>query len=109
MLPSREDNLPNTILESLACGTPVAGFDVGGVPDLVTPGETGGLARPESPESLAGVILDLLAADCGGEDWQARCRDFAEFHLPLERQAKAYRELYEQHPAVTHEHQHAAA
>lgn len=40
VLPSLEDNLPNGILEALACGTPCVGFDVGGVPDMLrgTPG-----------------------------------------------------------------------
>ncbi len=46
VMASRADNLPNTVLESLSCGTPVAGFAVGGVPDLVDDGETGRLATP---------------------------------------------------------------
>ena len=43
-LPSRQDNLPNTILESFACGTPVVGFRTGEITDLVHEDETGYLA-----------------------------------------------------------------
>ncbi|OIQ50041.1 D-inositol-3-phosphate glycosyltransferase [Pseudodesulfovibrio hydrargyri] len=51
--PAREDNLPNAVLESMACGTPVAGFAVGGMPDLVTTGENGVLSEDVSGPGLA--------------------------------------------------------
>ena len=53
IVPSLEDNLPNTILEALACGVPVVAFDVGGIPDMVRTGETGYLARPKDAADLA--------------------------------------------------------
>ena len=53
VVPSLEDNLPNVGLKAMACGTPVVGFDIGGSPDFVRPGETGLLARPPiRPTSL---------------------------------------------------------
>jgi glycosyltransferase involved in cell wall biosynthesis len=39
--PSSEDNLPNTIMESIACGTPVIAFDIGGISDLIQHKENG--------------------------------------------------------------------
>ncbi|HLW08173.1 MAG TPA: glycosyltransferase, partial [Marinilabiliaceae bacterium] len=44
VLPSLEDNLPNTVMESLACGTPIAAFRIGGVPEMVAHGTCGYLA-----------------------------------------------------------------
>ncbi|WP_338668968.1 glycosyltransferase [Pseudodesulfovibrio methanolicus] len=58
--PALQDNLPNTVLESLACGTPVAGFDVGGMGDLVLDGLTGRLAASVTPEGLAEAAIDCL-------------------------------------------------
>ena len=42
--PSLDDNLPNTMVESLSCGTPVLAFNIGGIPDMVIPNQTGLLA-----------------------------------------------------------------
>ena len=41
ILPSKEDNLPNVMLESIACGTPVIGFDIGGLSDVIKNYKTG--------------------------------------------------------------------
>ncbi len=35
MVPSRQDNLPNTVVESLACGTPCVTFNIGSMPDMI--------------------------------------------------------------------------
>jgi len=51
--PSLEDNLPNTVMESLACATPVVAFKTGGIPDMVKHLENGYLADYESSEDLA--------------------------------------------------------
>ncbi len=58
--PSLEDNLPNTVMESLACGVPVAAFNIGGMPDMIEHKKNGFLAVPKSAESLADGILWLL-------------------------------------------------
>ncbi|HYK76745.1 MAG TPA: glycosyltransferase family 4 protein [Daejeonella sp.] len=51
--PSLEDNLPNTVLESLACGTPVVAFETGGIPDMVSHQQNGYLAQYRSADDLA--------------------------------------------------------
>ena len=52
ILPSTEDNLPNTVIESLSCGTPALGFKVGGVPDIISHKKNGYLAEPHNIEDL---------------------------------------------------------
>ena len=53
VIPSLEDNLPNTVMESLACGTPVAGFETGGIPEMVQHLEQGFIAPQKDSRSLA--------------------------------------------------------
>lgn len=54
--PSREDNLPNTVMESLACSTPVVAFNIGGIPDMVEHKKNGYLAKPFDVKDLANGI-----------------------------------------------------
>ena len=62
--PSIEDNLPNTIMESMACGTPVVGFDVGGIPEMINHKKSGYLAKYKSSEDLAkGIYWTLFDAN----------------------------------------------
>jgi len=53
LIPSLEDNLPYTVMESLSCGTPVIAFTTGGIPDMVTHEKNGYLAAYRSSESFA--------------------------------------------------------
>jgi glycosyltransferase involved in cell wall biosynthesis len=57
IIPSREDNLPNTVSESLLCGTPVAAFHTGGIPEMVKEGVNGYLCHDS--QNLAEVIENL--------------------------------------------------
>ena len=61
VVPSRQDNLPNTAIEAQACGTPVVGFDIGGLPDIVEHQMTGWLAPAFDTNSLAHGIEWVLA------------------------------------------------
>jgi glycosyltransferase involved in cell wall biosynthesis len=56
LAPSLEDNLPYTVMESLACGTPVVGFTTGGIPDMVQHQISGYLAGYRSSADLAAGI-----------------------------------------------------
>ena len=55
-----EDNLPNTVLESMACGTSVVGFDTGGLCDMVVNGVNGILVPKCNAQALSESILMLL-------------------------------------------------
>ncbi|HJP63859.1 MAG TPA: glycosyltransferase [Mucilaginibacter sp.] len=52
LITSLEDNLPNTVMESLSCGTPVIGFTTGGIPDMVQHEQNGYLSEYRSSESF---------------------------------------------------------
>jgi len=56
LAPSLEDNLPNTVMESLSCGTPLAAFTTGGIPDMVKHKYNGYLAEYRSSADLAAGI-----------------------------------------------------
>ncbi len=53
VVPSREDNSPNTILESLACGCPVVAFNNGGMSELISSEDYGVIVSEYNPKSLA--------------------------------------------------------
>lgn len=58
--PSMEDNLPNTVMEALACGVPCVAFDVGGMPDLIDHWHNGYLAQALDPADLAKGVAWVL-------------------------------------------------
>ncbi|MFK7759470.1 MAG: glycosyltransferase [Phycisphaerales bacterium] len=76
VLPSREDNLPNTMIEALACGIPVIGSNIGGIPDCVLPESTGQLFESGRAESLAQVLSSISKASL--QNMSKACRSFAE-------------------------------
>lgn len=94
VIPSLEDNLPNTVLESLACGTPVIGFDVGGIPDMVRDGETGYVVPAGDVSSLRDAIVYVLQANEERAAMGNRCRKVAVDEYSLKVQAHRYADLY---------------
>ncbi len=97
--PSLEDNLPNTVLEAMSCGTPVLGFKVGGIQDLITPNQNGFLVEAQDSQALATGILDFTKrylADPRGVSYlgaAARQTILECYHPQI--QAKAYLQLYQ--------------
>ncbi len=62
--PSLQENLPNTIMEAMACGTPCLGFDIGGIPEMIDHRENGYVARYKDAQDLAeGMLWTLFHAD----------------------------------------------
>ena len=92
VVPSRLENYPNVIAESLACGTPVVAFRVGGIPEMILHGETGYLARPYDVQDLAQGIRWLVGTD---DRIRQRCANFAQRMFAPDIVAIQHLELYE--------------
>jgi glycosyltransferase involved in cell wall biosynthesis len=95
LFPTRADNLPLVLQESMACGTPMVSFNIGGVPDLVRPNQTGYLAEAENAQDFCQGIVQLLEDAPLREKMSANCRAIALEEYPLELQAKRYLKLYQ--------------
>ena len=95
LLPTLADNLPNMAIESMACGTPVVAFDVGGVGDAVRHLETGWLAPAGDTEALAAGVRSLLEDAELRERLGRGARAVAEAEYGADLEAKRFAELYE--------------
>jgi glycosyltransferase involved in cell wall biosynthesis len=95
VVPSLQDNLPNTVLESMACGTPVVGFDVGGIPDIVRPGRTGQLVPVGDSVALGQAMTHLFNAPSTCRQMGAECRKVVMEEYSYELSATRHATLYE--------------
>jgi len=94
VIPSLQEAFGQTSLEAMACGIPVVGFDTGGIPDMVIPGETGLLAREGDLDDLATKIQWMLKHSAERLSMGARARKLVENGFTLEKQAESYLSLY---------------
>lgn len=90
VVPSRLDGRPMVVIEALSMGIPVIASRVGGLPELVTEGETGHLCAPSDVGAFAARILEI-AADRGRlARMKVAAREFALQHLTAEQMFGAY-------------------
>lgn len=95
VIPSLEENLPNTIMESMACGTPVVGFEVGGIPEMVQHQQTGYLVNYRSVEDLAnGIQWILEQSETAYEQLAANARNHVVAHYDETVVARRYIRMY---------------
>ncbi|MEC4817163.1 MAG: glycosyltransferase family 4 protein [Scytonema sp. PMC 1069.18] len=92
--PSIQDNLPNTVLEAIACGTPCVAFKIGGMPELIEHQENGYLAEPFEVDDLAQGIAWVLKNQERHQKLCDRARKKAEQEFTQELQARRYVALY---------------
>jgi len=92
--PSLEDNLPNTIMEALACGTPVVAFDTGGIPEMVDHQQNGYLAQFRSAEDMAKGLYEVLST-ADTDKLSANARQKVLDNYTNEKVAKQYNDLYQ--------------
>jgi glycosyltransferase involved in cell wall biosynthesis len=92
--PSIQENLSNTVMEALACGTSCVAFDIGGMPDLIEHRCNGYLARPFDAADLAEGMRWILDNDQRRQELSLRARQkvLEEFAMPVV--ARRHLELY---------------
>ncbi len=94
VFPSKADNLPLVLQESMSCGTPMIAYDVGGVSDIVRDGRTGLLANPGDCSSLTLALESLLVNESLRLQMSNNCRSVAIDEFSLDLQADRYSALY---------------
>ena len=95
VLPSLEDNLPNTLMESMACGVPCVGFRVGGIPEMIVHQQNGYVAAERNAAELVQGIHYVLAET----DYAAMsecCLHHVTQHYSQQTVAQRYLEVYQQ-------------
>ncbi len=92
--PSLQDNLPNTVLEALACGTPGAAFAIGGMSDLITHQSNGWLAREQAADDLAAGIEWIFDDATSDRRLRAAARSSAVERFSPERISARHLQLY---------------
>ena len=91
---STQDNLPNTVMEALACGVPCVAFNIGGIPDMIEHQRNGYLAKPFEIEDLAKGMTWILEDKGRHQKLCVRSREKVEQEFSHERQARRYLSLY---------------
>lgn len=92
--PSLEDNLPNTIMEAMACGTPILAFNVGGISDMVDDGANGLLVQLKSIEELAKSLMEIISDDNRRTEMSKAAREKVLRDFNPQTIANRYRDLY---------------
>ena len=95
VVPSLQENLSNVIMESLACGTPVVGFDIGGNKDMIEHKRNGYLVKPFDTSDLANGIEWILNTE-NYDELSRNARDKVLSEFDSEIVAKKYINLYKE-------------
>ena len=94
VVPSEQEAFGKTLVEAMACATPVVAFAEGGPLDIVEQGETGWLATPGSAESLAEGVAWCLEDPARTAELGRHARARAEREFEIAAVADRYRSLY---------------
>jgi glycosyltransferase involved in cell wall biosynthesis len=105
--PTLADNLPVSLIEAAASGTPSVAFQVGGVPDIIRHKETGYLAKYKDSGDLANGIRWVLSNESHRVSMGQRCRELAECEYSLDLEVERYLDLYHSAKMAGHRKAHA--
>ncbi len=94
VLPSEEEGLGLSILESMAAGVPTAASNTGGIPEVITHMETGLLFEPKNPTDMADKIKMLLTDEALKKELAERGKAFVRENYNAEKMAKDTEKFY---------------
>ena len=95
VIPSLEEAFGQSALEAVACGAVVAGFNVGGIPDIVKCDLNGLLVERQDTQALSEAIQKLLEDEALRRHWQNSCETWVRDHFSFSKNAAAYVALYD--------------
>ena len=95
IIPSLEEAFGQAALEAIACGAVVAGFNVGGISDIVKCDLNGLLVERQDTQALSEAIQKLLDGDALRHRWQSFCETWVGDHFSYSKNAAAYVALYD--------------
>jgi len=96
ILPSTQENLANTVMEAMACGTPCIAFDIGGMPDMIEHQKTGFLVPPYEVADIAKGIAWILESEERYQKLSYHARKKVEGEFTQELQSRRYLSLFTQ-------------
>ena len=91
--------MPYSIVEAFAAGTPVVGTRIGGIPELVSEGQTGFVCEPEDVDSMADALLrgvDTFSSPEAYKAMQANCRSYVKDRCSREKFMTKLLDLYKE-------------
>ena len=93
--PAQVDNLPNTVTESMSCGTPIVAFNTGGLPEMVIPNKTGWLVEEMNSSAMIKRLKSVVQSKQANELRQST-KETARMLFNEEKVANGYFKAFEQ-------------
>lgn len=93
---AKADTFPNTVIEALACGTPVVATAIGGIPEQIDDGKTGFLVPPQSPGEMMTAIQQVLQNPSLRSQMSKNAAETARQRFDVNRMVNEYLQWYQE-------------